>query len=489
MKVPKNTYCVGCPFEHKGKYMVPDKINPQSEVMLIAQNPGLQEERGQKIVKYEWSGGKRWPIMEDVPAQPLIGSTGHMIATQLWKHVQAGVKFEDVSLANVIKCRPDNKNTLPPIEQRDTRLAIMHCTQHQMHIPPAVKYILALGQVSLWYTTRQKSVEDWRGYALPFRLDHDHVMAKPRPVDFYFDHTDARWHTTPIVMPTFHPASLFKGQFDGDDSGQSGGNKRFFHAIHHDFMKFGQLIRGEWPLPLPAIQHNQVPDIWPTYAAFDTEYNPDDYKVYMWSLADTAGALYVIDDPRIVSKRIGADSTKLVTLIEQNLLADVRHLPLLMDTSKIKVIEDTMFAHSVLWTGEPHDLSYILSMYGQFNRHKHLGNIYEPDDIHDIDILYAGLDAYTTLHHAWKGMLTEFKQDQRSWEVYRKYRLPLAYLIGNSEAKGIKVDRQRLQYIEELFVQEIATLQDAARQLTNDEYFNLGSSYQVADVIYDEDAA
>lgn len=148
-----------------------------------------------------------------------------------------------------------------------------------------------------------------------------------------------------------------------------------------------------------------------------------------------------------------------------------------------------MFAHSVLWTGEPHDLSYILSMYGQFNRHKHLGNIYEPDDIHDIDILYAGLDAYTTLHHAWKGMLTEFKQDQRSWEVYRKYRLPLAYLIGNSEAKGIKVDRQRLQYIEELFVQEIATLQDAARQLTNDEYFNLGSSYQVADVIYDEDAA
>lgn len=485
MKVLKNDQCLGCPFEKRGKYMVPDRVVPGSPVAIIGQNPGKNEENGQKILKYDWSGGKRWPVVEDVTAQPLIGATGLTIRDKLWKEVDAHIPFEDVSLMNVIKCRVDGRDTLPPLEQKDTRLAILHCTTHQLHVPDSVRYILALGQISLWFSTRQKSVEDWRGYVLPFRLDRDHVLAKPRVVDFYFDHSDSRWFTAPLVMPTFHPASLYKGQFD--ESEATRGNKRFFHAIYHDFKKFGSLIRGEWPLPLPPITHNALPTVWPGYASFDTEYNPETLKVYMWSLADTDDHLYVVDDASLVNKRIGEDSHKLVTLIEQNLLADVNHLPLLMDVSKIKVIEDTMFAHSVLWTGEPHDLSYILSIYGQFNRHKHLGNVYEPDDIHDIDILYAGLDAYTTLHHAWKGMLEEFRKDQQSWDVYRRYRLPLAYLIGNSQRHGIRVDTHRLQKIEAMFVDEMASLHVQAQKLTGDDSFNLGSSYQVADVIYEED--
>lgn len=493
MRIKKPDTCQGCPFFSRSKWYVPDFINHDSAILLLGQNPGTNEAQGHRIIREQWSGGKKWPITEDVTPQPLLGATGLQINNQLWPLVfpdGGGESFDQVSKANVIRCQVDDKNTLPPLEQIQTRQAALYCMQHHFVKPNTLKYILAMGQVALWYTTRQKSVEDWRGYVLPYGLDFNYTMAKPKPVDFYFDQQDMRWHTDVLVMPIFHPAALFKGQYKTEnDAGSTGGNKRFFHATYHDFKKFGQLVRGEWPQALPVITHNELPTVWPGYASFDTEYDIDSKKVYMWSVSDREGNTYVIDDKKLVNRRVADEANQKggLTLVAQNLLADVNHLQYLIDVNKIAVIEDTMFAHSVLWTGEPHSLDYILSIYGKFNRHKHLGNIYAMDDIHDIDILYAGLDAYTTLHHAWKQMLREFHLDTKSWEIYRRYRLPLAYLIGNSEAKGVKVDRQRLEVIAKLFENELQELQERARLLTGDATFNLGSHFHVSKRVYTEE--
>lgn len=492
MKLLKPKSCEGCIWYTKSRYFVPDRINNASKVLLLGQNPGMAEVKGQRLSGYTMSGGKQWPVVEEVQPQPLLGPTGLQVREQFWPLSRLddhGETFESVSKANVIRCQVEHTTQLPPLEQVQTRQAALYCMDRHFQKPDKVKYVLAMGQLALWYTTRQKSVEDWRGYVLPYGLDHDSTMAKPKVVDFYFDQQDLRWHSGPLVMPVFHPAALFKGQFETESGGGSiGGNKRFFHATYRDFIKFGQLVRGEWPSALPFIKHNELPKVWPNYASFDTEFDVETKKVYMWSVADKEGNTYVVDDKRLVNKRVGSASQQGgLTLVAQNLLADVNHLQYLIDINKIYVIEDTMFAHSVLWTGEPHSLDYILSIYGEFNRHKHLGNVYQMDDIHDIDVLYAGLDAYTTLHHAWKGMLKEFRLDKKSWDIYRRYRLPLAYLIGQSEQKGIKVDRQRLEFVAKLFDDELTQLQERAKLLTNNDQFNLGSHYQVSQTMFMEE--
>ena len=344
--------------------------------------------------------------------------------------------------------------------------ALKHCRQAHLHIPPSVKLIVTMGRYAMFamtgiqneeseYGHKQGVVESWRGYAVDV-ADYNKPFTTVNTSYYHDLQSDKQ------VFFTMHIAALFKGQ-----------NKRYYHATLQDFYKIKHLLSGNWPLPLPT-WHSVPPLLWPNYAAFVTEYNPVENILHRWSLCDTANNLYCVEaeDTSDIRIPVAAGSTVLI----QNALADIGYLNLITDFTKVH-IEDMMLAHSVLWTGEPHSLNYIASKYGAFNRYKHLSG-YTPQ-------LYSALDAYEPMH-MWKShFLPEFRKDQQSWQVYKKYRLPLIKIIYKAQHTGVKVDTVRLSEVQCILQDKLHNLQQKARDITGDSNFNLGGRKGMIEKIYE----
>lgn len=463
MPLPLPLQCEGCPFASKSKYFTPDKLT-DSNVLILAQNPGNYEEQGLYLERYIYSQGREDVVSNTTP-QPLLGPSGKMIREQFWPLAKLG-EFDRVSKANVIKCRPNGVNDLPPIHSKELKAAINHCMHYHFHLPESVRYVLTLGQVALYGLTENKvfveksediegknvnSFFNWRGYTLGVNKESGVI-------------TGLKEYYSPLsspnlinVMPTIHPAALFK-------------DERMFHAVKNDFAKFGKLVRGEWPSVLPQIKRSFDKPL-PKVLGFDTEYDiHDNNRLTLYSVATTEGDIYVLD-PDI--KLPLYDDT---IIIGQNLLVDIAHFYNLVSSFPSYSFDDLMIAHSVLWPSEPHSLNYICSVYGRYNRHKHLIG----EDFH----FYAGLDADTTLNCGWRGVLKDFKDDPFSWRVYVDYRRPLIPILFEAEKRGIKINQERVELIEAILRENITGYKLEAELLTQREDFNLGSAKMVGNYLF-----
>jgi DNA polymerase I-like protein with 3'-5' exonuclease and polymerase domains len=161
----------------------------------------------------------------------------------------------------------------------------------------------------------------------------------------------------------------------------------------------------------------------------------------------------------------------------QNALADIGHLASIVDFSMVRV-EDLMLAHSVLWTGEPHSLDYIASIYGALNRYKHL-SLGDP-------LFYSAMDAYEPMYIWRYGIFPEFKADRLSYKLYKERRLPLIGIIARSQAHGIRINSKRLLEVKRIYQGRLDEIQAEARVLTGDEKFNIGGQKKVREEIYGE---
>src|SRR5438132_4696208 len=110
--IPKPSACIGCPFYDKGDYFTPDTMIPNSKVLFIAQNPGDNEETGRKLVKRHWQGSQHFDETVQVTPQPLIGVTGQMFNNRFLP--LSGLKRDEISVANVIRCRPGSALHMKP---------------------------------------------------------------------------------------------------------------------------------------------------------------------------------------------------------------------------------------------------------------------------------------------------------------------------------------------------------------------------------------
>lgn len=162
--------CVGCPLFGDGQGFVPDSIPDGAEVVILAQNPGADEEKGQRVIGYD---GKR-PIYEPCEPQPLIGKTGYDVRNRFVPLLGTNA----VGYANVLKCRwtVDGKRTNNlPVGETLTK-ATEWCTRVHLKLP-AVKLIIAMGALA-WECTQGKglTITDWRGFIGPRRVEtHDSV--------------------------------------------------------------------------------------------------------------------------------------------------------------------------------------------------------------------------------------------------------------------------------------------------------------------------
>ena len=179
------------------------------------------------------------------------------------------------------------------------------------------------------------------------------------------------------------------------------------------------------------------------------------------------------------------------TVIIQNALADISHLSHIVDISQVN-IEDLMLAHSVLWTGEPHSLNYIASISGAFNRYKHLSHEEGQQQ------LYSALDAYEPMF-IWKNsIIPEFKRDAASfsqlksvspqaltsWQLYRKYRMPLVNIIDKAQQTGVAIDGGRLSDVQQSVQQRVSDIVEQAKLITGDDLFAIGGRKQMTEVMY-----
>ena len=420
--LPKPSACQGCPAYGNGLGFVPDEIRQQSPVVLYGQGPGGDEEAGRRYL----GGGQYEPC---APA-PFTGRTGRMME-QIFLPL-AGLTREDVSLANTLRCRWGRTNELPPLTKPELRQAIAHCTRAHWRPPEGVKVYVAMGEYATYALTGlMRDFSGWRGYMAPLSLpgtEREPMMAV--------------WHpsqdTRPPVFITHHLAYLFK------EPTASLPAKR-------DWNKLALILKGAWPVKMSPIE-SDPPDLWPTYAAFDTEFATDQHdRLIRWSLATRDRRVWVVES------QAGSRSPALSTLpgtrvIMHNAPADLPHLRGLVDLGQVE-IEDTMYAHACLWTGKvetdeegakgsrgggamSHTLNFLGSMYAQINRWKHLARV--------APRLYAGGDALGTMD-VWTtgltgGLLGELSRDLETQWVYDHLQKPLIGIVLKHHQRGIAVD-------------------------------------------------
>jgi uracil-DNA glycosylase len=147
-----------------GRGWVPDEIISGARCAVVAQAPGADEERGQKIVGWEpGPRGRSVPVYQPVAPAPLLGKTGWDCESTYFP--LAGLRRGEVSLLNVLKCRLSingrKVNDLP--QGRVLEQAVQHCTAAHFKLPH-VDLVIAMGALAARYLGCPGSISSWRGY-------------------------------------------------------------------------------------------------------------------------------------------------------------------------------------------------------------------------------------------------------------------------------------------------------------------------------------
>src|SRR3990172_4160923 len=270
MKKPSS--CAGCPFEHTSREWVPDELREGAEVMIVGQNPGVDE---------------------IAQGRPFVGKTGAMMDAKYLK--DAGLTRDDVSVGNAIRCRWKDTNDLPPIASVELKGALAHCTRAHFRIPSGTWLLVAQGDyAAMMLTGRTVSDGDtstgWRGYLLPYIEQPPIVPAEP-------------WVPLPGDLPvlvTVHLARLFREPW-------------LTLPTRRDWTKVPRILRHLWPSQPPRFI-DVPPETWPDTFTFDTEFyrkegredgDPDTRLVrYSLSWGPGDGETAVVEAVEALSHRI-----------------------------------------------------------------------------------------------------------------------------------------------------------------------------------------
>jgi uracil-DNA glycosylase family 4 len=371
-----------------GEGFVPDEIQPVAEVDVWLQNPGDNEER---------------------KAQPAIGATGDYLNDDLLP--AAGLsRGVDVNVRNVLRCRWENTNNLPPADV--LKKAVAHCRIHDTATNPKVS--VACGSLAWRMFNGPGTITEWRGFM----------------------------HPTERVIATLHPADTFR-------------DPKMRLPLSLDFGRVRRYLAGAWPKETPPfhVVKNATPTLvainlissWfqsartAKFTVIDTEYIPETKWLTTIGLGYPEGeGLQVWTDGldpvvRAHFKRCLKEHVGICTTVFQNAMAD---LPVLEQAFGLAYkdytrIEDTMLAHAVLWSDWPHTLEYLASIYGQHCKMKHLSKT-NPE-------LYNWGDVLDTIS-AWETLSMELARDVRTKLVYETQSKPLVPVILRRIRRGIRVD-------------------------------------------------
>lgn len=380
--------------------MCPDDNKPRAKVRIVAQAPGAEEERGRRFVRWYNNSEGSGEIWEEDRPRPMIGKTGWELDNKFLP--LAGLKREDVEVCNVIRCRLDNSNDLPPLTTTMAKEMVTHCQRAYWREPNEEQTIVALGAYALWALTGEyegddddadsadddlrasKSIDGWRGWLLPYLPQHvEHVSTQCR------------------VFTTYHPAFYWRAHW-------------LKPVGKMDWAKLDRILRGTWPEPFPTM-YQCAPFNMPPTIAFDTEYNPWTKELHRYSVAwrtrEDLPFVHVVE----ATDMYQAPAPTPHTVIAQNMEADWPYLRSVFGAEP-SAWHDTMLAHAVLYGTLRHSLDFIGSCYARHNRWKHL----QQSD----PLTYSGMDALAT-YDIWQQLSRELQRDRLSADLYEHELKPL----------------------------------------------------------------
>jgi hypothetical protein len=374
----------------------------------------------------------------------------------------------DVAFAHTLRCEPPAK-----LGAAVRREAEQWCQRVHGAVPEHIKAVVAHGEES-WDMMQQRpdlSIQDWRGHLGP-----------------------TPWHGRP-VYGVLHLGDLAPNR-----------NPRMTLPTKLDWRRIPAIVRGAWPLPLPErliVGPDSIGEMveWfkeahanAPYLAWDTEFiwdedNPrstDNYKLTMLSVAYPGmrrgiQLLYVGGEAdswmkaEFIRQFYGLSMAK--PHVGHNFTAELRSTQKTWGWKPEKFwgrFDDTMLAHSVLWSEFPHTLEFLESVYGQHRKIKHLPTT---------DPLRNWGDSVLTVL-AWEALKKEFANDPDSERVYRTQPLPLVPIKYRRESVGIAVNKERvgpafLSYRDKLVTAERLAQAYAGWPI------NLNSSQQLGLWLYD----
>ncbi len=442
--LPKPTGCLGCPFYGDGLGFVPDEVIPNAKVKVYLQNPGEQEEQEGK---------------------PAVGPTGQVLNQTLLP--RAGLsRGLDVSVCNALRCRYNHQNKLP--RGKELEGALKQCRQYDSH-DSSTQLTVAAGAAAWQAFNGPGSITDWRGFLAP----QTQTTASGRV-------------GSERILGTLHPADLFR-------------NPKMRLAVMNDWQKVKSYLEGTWPQEIPPfvripqdvsaesfyifVQNaltNSIP-----WVVVDTEFTrdtryltalgisypgcPSGVQIWFSNLSPVDRhdirdwLLRLISKTKVVFQNAFAD----IPVLERNL--GIKY------TDYVAGVEDTMLQHAVLWSDWPHTLEFLASMYGKYEKMKHLSasdpSLYNWGDVVDTICVHEGLQS-------------EFRRDNLSKCVYETQSLPLIPILLKRMKLGIRVNKARV----EPAIQQYKTLVQEARLLARAYAgwpINIGSDDQLKGYLYD----
>lgn len=439
------------------KGFVPDEWVAGSTVVILAQNPGANEER---------------------EGRPMCGRTGELMDTAFipLANLERG---KNVSVANILKCRWTDQgkkvDALPTGEVYDQ--AVAHCTGAHLHIPESITHIVLQGKHAL----------NWG--AAPTAT----LLGEPLAMGQWRGHSirDHRFGPTRHVYAVEHLASVMR-------------DPKLWWVTELDWRKVDAWANGYWPDPIPPYLPYgtatwQEGEQWfasarqgARYLVIDTEYvggghpaTPGFLTYCGLGYRDTTGVhgLQINWEaaPPWLRQRFSDQLRSLVKTVPtvfQNFAADMpvlrKHCGIAYD-QYIK-IHDTMLSHAILYCELPHSLEFQASIYGRYPKLKHLAVVDTP--------LYNWGDVIETMA-MFEGHQRGFQADKAAEQVYITQSLALIPLLLDSMGAGLFVNQGRVLQAKEEYEQKVRQAV-ALAQVYVGWPINLGSDDQVKYYAYTE---
>lgn len=429
--------CKGCPLDGAVQHKVygqSDRTVPQ--IILLGEAPGAEE---------------------DHSGMPFVGQAGRIFKSAV---ESTGNLWHNAHKTNVILCRPPSNK----IHSAEGAEAIMRCKaglfeELRILYEQGVKVIVAAGATAMSALAIEGSVHKLRGSVFTMRwTDGDEFLHGVEGVPVLTESDGSSYDM--IVLPTFHPAFL---GYDKDP--------RHEVTFVNDLEKAYTLIDGYKPPEehfslFPTAQEvvSTVEELIsrkePPLIAVDIEtsgFVPRHASIIVVGVAaDGEHALsipflkeggkpyWTVEERKQVHRALSLLLSECPT-VYQNALFDCRHL-LAFGTPAEKIAHDTMILHHCLNPELPHNLGYIISVYGRtpYWKGEVLTSLKNALSIDDEQMRRYNLRDTVVLHQALQEMIKDAKESG-TYEVYSKIAMPLVEPVMQMIENGMLIDRKRLK--------------------------------------------
>jgi uracil-DNA glycosylase family 4 len=384
--------------------------NPESPILLVGMAPGRDELAADK---------------------PFIGGSGRL----LWSQMKlAGMDRADCYIVNVIGEWPEATGGAPTKAQYDKWFDRVN----DALLESKAKVMVLLGKDAFQRVTGLTGgIESWRGYL----IEREDCVAIPRTVEEIVEYkSSGKGHKKgdpravrrkvaappPIpplvrwVLPTLHPSGVMR-------SGMV-----TLPAFIADLRRVKRALDGE--LEVHPENYSNAPIALPAHKAVacDIETPMDSRAINRVGMATEDGTWTAPWDNRSREAVASLLKQKEVVKVFQNMSFDVPRL----EESGVPIegpFWDTMLSAQMLQPDLPKGLNYIISLYLDRKRHKHLSEL-EP-------AFYNAMDVKNTLH--LYDIHKDLLEQQGSLKLFEETIMPAIPVLMRMTSRGLKVDESR----------------------------------------------